>query len=179
MIKVEKREIIIKKGDITKEETQGIVNAANGSLIHGGGVAASIVRAGGEEIQKESYEIIKKQGNIPTGNAVITHGYNLPCKYVIHVVGPRMGEGDESAKLKKAVLSVLNLSEEYKLSSISMPAISSGIFGFPKEKCAKILINTTLEFLKNKAINLNKVVMCNFDELTYNIFLKEEKKYNS
>ena len=88
-----------------------------------------------------------------------------------------MGEGNEDEKLKKAIKSVLNLAESYNLNSISIPAISSGIFGFPKERCAKILLETSVEFLKREDINLKTIVMCNHDQKTTDLFLKEESKY--
>lgn len=178
MIKIDgKKSIIIKKGDITKEETDAIVNPANGALKHGGGAATAIVKAGGMQIQKDSNNLIKKRGFLEVTNCVVTDGYKLPCKFILHVVGPRMGEGNEEEKLKKAVDNVLNVAEAYGLKSISMPAISSGIFGFPKDRCADILLKTTTEFFKNKADSLETVVMCNYDEETYNIFLEKEKEY--
>ncbi|QXE19839.1 macro domain-containing protein [Clostridium sp. 001] len=177
MIKIGNSAIEIKKGDLTKEHSDAIVNPANSRLQHGGGAALAIVSAGGFEIQNDSNKLISIIGSVPVGKAVITYGHKLPAKFVIHTVGPVMGEGNENDKLKKAVTSVLNLAECYNLHSISMPAISSGIFGFPKDKCAEILLETTIKFLKNKDTSLNKVVMCNFDEKTYNIFLEKSKKY--
>lgn len=177
MIKIGNKTIEIKKGDITKEHSDAIVNPANSKLQHGGGAALAIVSAGGREIQNDSNKLISVIGNVPVGKAVITYGYNLPAKFVIHTVGPIMGEGNESQKLKKAVKSVLNLADCYNLSSISMPAISSGIFGFPKDKCAEILLETTVKFLKKEDTTLGKVIMCNFDYETYNIFLEKSKKY--
>jgi O-acetyl-ADP-ribose deacetylase (regulator of RNase III) len=177
MIKIGDKNIIIKKGDITNEETDIIVNPANSALKHGGGAAAAIVKAGGMQIQKDSNNLIKKIGLLDVTSCVVTDGYKLPCKFIIHVVGPKMGEGNEEKKLKKAVENVLNMAETYGLKSISMPAISSGIFGFPKDKCAEILIKTTVEFLKNQPKNLETVVMCNYDIETYNIFLEKEKAY--
>ena len=177
MIKIGNKEILIKKGDITREQSDAIVNPANSSLNHGGGAALAIVRAGGIEIQKDSHELIKRIGNLPVGKAVITYGHNLRAKFVIHTVGPIMGEGNEEIKLKKAMTSVLNLAESYNLNSISIPAISSGVFRFPKEKCAEILLRTSVEFLKKDDINLKTIVMCNHDAKTTDIFLQEAKKY--
>jgi O-acetyl-ADP-ribose deacetylase (regulator of RNase III) len=102
--------------------------------------AAAIVRKGGEVIQEESDKIIESIGLVPVGSAVITTAGKLPCKAVIHTVGPRMGEGNEDHKLRRAVRSCLLLASEKGFRSISMPAISSGIFGFPKDRCAKILV---------------------------------------
>jgi O-acetyl-ADP-ribose deacetylase len=133
------------KGDITEREVDAIVNAANSYLRHGGGgVAAAIVRKGGTIIQQESNKI----GFVPVGFAAITTAGKLPCKAIIHAVGSRMGEGDEDNKLRKAVRSSLILASEKGYVSISMPAISSGIFGFPKDRCVRILINEVKGSLK-------------------------------
>ncbi len=145
------------KGDITKEATDAIVNAANKYLSHGGGVAGAIVRAGGKVIQEESNKIVAEQGPLETGEAVITTAGNLPAKYVIHTVGPIYGEGNEDEKLKKAVLSVLNLATEKGLKSISIPAISCGIYGFPKERGTKIIYETVKEFLEKNKTSLKEV----------------------
>lgn len=177
MIKIKDKRVLIKKGDITQEDSDAIVNPANDTLQHGGGAAAAIVKSGGIEIQIDSDKLIRNIGLLPTGKAVITYGHNLQAKFIIHTVGPKMGEGNEENKLKKSVLNALNLAESYNLKSISIPAISSGIFGFPKDKCAEILLETTVEFFKKKDTSLNKVVMCNFDEKTCNIFLEKSKKY--
>src|SRR3990172_3915451 len=119
------------QGDITEQKTDAIVNAANSHLQHGGGVAGAIVKKGGQIIQKESDKI----GYVPVGKSAITTAGKLPSKYVIHAVGPRWGEGDEDNKLKSAVISSFKLADEKKLKSISIPAISAGIFGFPKDRC--------------------------------------------
>ncbi|MCH3964791.1 MAG: macro domain-containing protein [Clostridium sp.] len=178
MIKIGKKMILIKKGNITKETSDAIVNPANSSMQHGGGAALAISRAGGPQIQADSNILIGEIGPLPVGKAVIAYGHNLPSKFVIHTVGPIMGEGSEERKLKKAVMSVLNLAESYNLKSISIPAISSGIFGFPKGRCAEILLETSAKFFKIDDIDLETIVMCNYDDETYNIFLDKEKKYN-
>jgi O-acetyl-ADP-ribose deacetylase len=135
------------RGDITERNLDVIVNPANSYLKHAGGVAAAIVRKGGPVIQEESDKI----GYIPVGTAVITTAGRLPCKAVIHTVGPRMGEGSEDKKLRKAIKSVLALAQETGFKSISIPAISTGIFGYPKDKCAKILLEESMNyFAKNK-----------------------------
>jgi O-acetyl-ADP-ribose deacetylase (regulator of RNase III) len=173
MLQIGEKTLQIKKGDITNETSDAIVNAANGQLRHGGGVARAIVLKGGPIIDQECRNIIKSQGFIPVGNAVITVAGNLACKYVIHAVGPRMGEGNESEKLKKAVWSALSLAEDNKLSSISIPAISSGIFGFPVDQCADILISTAIEFLTKSKSGLKNIIMCNYEEKTNDIFLNK------
>jgi len=157
------------KGDITSSKVDAIVNAANSYLQHGGGVAGVIVEKGGEIIQKESNKI----GYVPVGEAAITIAGKLPCKYVIHAVGPRMGEGNEDEKLKNAIRNTLKLATEKNFNTISVPAISSGIFGFPKDRCAKILLEETFNFLKNEKTSLKIVEFCIIDDLTFNYFKKE------
>ena len=132
---------------------------------------------GGIEIQIDSDKLIRNIGLLPTGKAVITYGHNLQAKFIIHTVGPKMGEGNEENKLKKSVLNALNLAESYNLKSISIPAISSGIFGFPKERCAEVLLEVSVQFLSRNDVGLKTIVMCNHDEETYNIFLEKEKYY--
>jgi len=161
------------QGDITERDVDAIVNAANSHLKHGGGVAGAIVRKGGQVIQEESDKI----GFTPVGTAVITSAGKLPAKFVIHAVGPRMGEGDEDNKLKNAVLSSLLLASGKRLKSISMPAISSGIFGFPKARCAAILVGEALNYIKkNPKSSLELIEICVFDDLTTGYFKKEFDK---
>lgn len=156
------------EGDITEMETNAIVNAANEYLKHGGGVAGAIVRKGGRIIQEESDKI----GYCPVGQAVITGGGNLKAKYVIHAVGPRMGEGNEDEKLRNVTLSSLKLADENNLTSIAFPAISTGIFGFPMDKAAKIMLKTVINYLKGET-NLKRVIFCLFSKDSLNIFEKE------
>jgi O-acetyl-ADP-ribose deacetylase len=156
-------------GDITERVVDVIVNAANSYLKHGGGVAGAIVRKGGEIIQKESDKI----GFVPVGSSVITTSGRLPCKAVIHTVGPRMGEGDEDTKLRSAVRSSLTLASDMKFKSISMPAISSGIFGFPKDRCARILVQEAKKFLANNTTSLEIIEFCLIDDETTDCFKKE------
>jgi O-acetyl-ADP-ribose deacetylase len=143
------------EGDITERNVDVIINAANSYLKHGGGVAAAIVRKGGVVIQDESDRIVTAGGLVPVGSAVITTAGRLTCKAVIHTVGPRMGEGNEDYKLRKAVRSSLLLASEKGFTSISMPAISSGIFGFPNDRCAKILVEESKTFLESNNNNNN------------------------
>jgi len=157
------------QGDITLREVDAIVNAANSHLKHGGGVAGAIVRAGGEIIQEESDLI----GFTPVSTAVITTAGYLPASFVIHAVGPRMGEGDEDAKLQGAVESVLKLAAANNIRTISMPAISSGIFGFPKDRCANILVTTSRDFLLANEGALEMVEFCVHDDLTARHFMRE------
>ena len=163
------KKLTLVKGDITLEQVDAIVNAANSYLKHGGGVAGAIVRRGGRVIQEESDRI----GYVPVGQAALTTGGNLPAKYVIHAVGPRWGEGDEDNKLKNAVENSLKLAEKHGLTTISMPAISSGIFGFPVDRCAKILLTTIREHLQNKPEgSLKEVRVCLFDNPAVSAFQK-------
>ena len=134
-------------GDLTAEPVEAIVNAANEGLLHGGGVAGAIVRLGGQEIQKESSDWVREHGPVPTGQAAIITAGRLPCRFVIHAVGPVWGSGDEEAKLASALRSSLQLAAEHNLASVSLPAISSGIFGFPKLLCAQVLLDAIGEFL--------------------------------
>lgn len=155
------------QGDITGETVDAIVNAANSYLQHGGGVAGAIVRKGGHIIQEESNKI----GHVPVGQAALTTAGKLPAKYVIHAVGPRWGEGDEDSKLKNAVLNSLKLADERGFRSISMPAISSGIFGFPKDRCAEIILSTVSEFLQQHPDSpVQEVRICLYDTPTVQVF---------
>ena len=170
------KDIRLVQGDITERDTDAIVNAANSHLQHGGGVAGAIVRKGGQIIQDESDKI----GFTPVGHAVLTSAGRLSAKFVIHAVGPRMGEGDEENKLKNAVYNSLLLASQKGLQSISMPAISSGIFGFPKDRCAKILVRESADFLKKQTKSSLKVVeFCIYDDLTLGYFRKEFEKLHA
>lgn len=157
------------KGDITESEVDAIVNAANSHLQHGGGVAGAIVRKGGFIIQEESDRI----GYIPVGESVVTSAGILKAKYVIHTVGPRWGEGDEENKLKKAVQNTLRLATEKVFTSISLPAISAGIFGFPKDLCAGIIVNETMTFLRKQQTSLRQINFYLMDEDMIGFFTKE------
>ena len=158
------------QGDITEMETDAIVNAANERLAHGGGVAGAIVRKGGNIIQDESTRWVQEHGPVHVGNATITTAGNLKAKHVIHAVGPRMGEGDEDNKLKRATLSSLKLADEYGLKSVTFPAISTGIFGYPLDRCAPIMIGSTITYLQGDTA-LERVVFCLWDKEAFNTFL--------
>ncbi len=160
------------QGDITLEEVDAIVNAANGYLSHGGGVAYAIVRRGGSIIQEESNRIIKERGPLATGEAAITTGGNLKAKYVIHTVGPVWGEGNEDEKLKNAILSVLKIATQYKLESISIPAVSCGIFGFPKERGTRIIYETVVDFIKKNETSLKEIHLIGIGREIPNLFKK-------
>ena len=158
------------EGDITEEGTVAIVNAANSYLAHGGGVAFAIVKKGGREIQEESNKIVEEKGPIPVGEAVITKGYHLKAKYVIHVVGPKFGEGKEEEKLRKAIRSVLELAKEHGIKTISIPAISCGIFGFPKEKGTRIIVEETIKFLQENEKQFDEIHFIGVDATIPKLF---------
>ena len=158
------------RGDITEQDTDAIVNAANSQLILGGGVAGAIKAKGGPQIQKECKQI----GETFVGGAVKTTAGNLKARYVIHAVGPRMGEGDEDNKLHNATLNSLKITERDRIRSIAFPAVSAGIFGFPIARCAKIMLGTVIEYLKGKTC-LEKVIFCLFTEADYRVFEKQLK----
>ena len=156
--------------DITTLKVDAIVNAANSRLQHGGGVAGAIVRKGGWIIQEESNKI----GYVPVGEAAITTAGKLKTKYVIHAVGPvwRDGNENEDEKLKNATLNSLKLADRNNLRSIAFPAISAGIFGFPIDRCAKIMLSTTIEYL-NEETRLERVIFCLYGKKNFEIFQKE------
>lgn len=168
--KINKAVLELTQGDITDQTTDAIVNAANAALQLGGGVAGAIRRRGGPKIQEECNRI----GGTHVGGAVITTGGNLAAKYVIHAVGPRHGEEHEDAKLKDATLNSLILADQKKLKSITFPAISTGIFGFPKDRCATIMLSTTIAYLEGPT-KLEKVVYCLYDQKTFEIFKRSLK----
>ena len=153
------------KGDITELATDAIVNAANSQLQMGGGVAGAILRKGGQSIQDECDKI----GFTPVGQVAITIGGNLRAKYVIHAVGPRMGEGDEDNKLLNATLNSLKIAHKKSLQSVAFPAISTGIFGYPLDRCAEIMLKTTKKFLINNNIP-KEVIFCLYDDTAYRAF---------
>jgi len=159
------------EGDITEMQTEAIVNAANARLILGGGVAGAIKRKGGPKIQEECNKI----GGTFVGGAVRTTGGNLKAKFVIHAVGPRMGEGNEDEKLKNATLNSLKLANEENIKSISFPAISTGVFGFPIQRCAEIMLRTAVDYLKGPT-GLEKVVFCLFGKDNYEVFANQLKR---
>ncbi|MFH7860728.1 MAG: macro domain-containing protein [Candidatus Aenigmatarchaeota archaeon] len=164
-VKINKSILELIQGDITDFEGDTIVNAANSKLKLGGGVAGAIRKKGGPKIQEECDKI----GFCPVGEARITSGGNLKVKYVIHAVGPVYGEGNEDEKLRNATLNSLKLAEKYNLRSIAFPAISTGAFGFPKERCARIMLEAIINYLKEKT-NIERVVFFLYDSETYKIF---------
>jgi O-acetyl-ADP-ribose deacetylase (regulator of RNase III) len=160
------------QGDITRQATDAIVNAANSGLMGGGGVDGAIHRAGGPAILEECKQIMARQGRLPTGQAVITTGGKLPAKYVIHTVGPvwRGGGEGEAALLESAYRQSLKLAAEHKLTSISFPSISTGAYGYPLAKAAQIALKATASFLNEQATSLKEAVFVLFDSRTYQAY---------
>ena len=175
-IKIGNTELEVVKGDITLLEVEAIVNPANTFLMHTGGLAAAIVKRGGMIIQQES----KKIGNVPVGSAVVTKGGSLKAEHVIHAVGPRYkdGKSGEPEKLASAVNAALNVGEKKKLKTIEIPAISSGIFGYPIADSSRIIVEATKEFFEAKKkekqeTTIEKVVFCLLDDEAFSLFSEQ------
>jgi O-acetyl-ADP-ribose deacetylase len=166
-----KIEIVL--GNITRQETEAIVNAANKTLLGGGGVDGAIHRAAGREL----YEECKTLNGCETGDAKITKGYNLKAKYVIHTVGPvwNGGKYNEEAKLRNCYENSLSLAVENNIKSISFPAISTGVYGFPADRAVEIAVKTVLSFLEINP-SIEKVVFVCFDTYMYNLYVNEMAK---
>lgn len=169
--------IQIVQGDITAETTEAIVNAANEHLQHGAGVAGAILRVGGQAIQQESEAWVRKNGMVSHSKPAWTSGGHLPAKYVIHAVGPvwtethRMDTArDEEVKLAAAITGSLKVADELKLTSISFPAISTGIFGFPKELVAQVILSAIENYFSQDGSGIKLVRLVLFDEATIKAF---------
>src|SRR5512138_1310844 len=166
----------ILQGDITVEEVDAIVNAANEHLQHGGDVAWAISKKGGPAIQKESDAWIQDHGRVSHARPAWTSGGLLPAKYVIHAVGPVWGDGNEDNKLASAVTGALQVADELKCSSIALPAISTGIYGFPKDRAAHVIFSALEKyFAENSASGVKTVKLVLFDEQTVNVFVKSSQ----
>jgi O-acetyl-ADP-ribose deacetylase (regulator of RNase III) len=132
--------------DLLAEPVDAIVNAANGHLAHGGGVAAAIARAAGPELEADGDRLVRTRGRVPVGSAVVTTAGDLPFQGVIHAVGPRQGEGDEEAKLVSALVSAFSRAAERGWRSVAFPAVSSGIFAVPHDVCARAYVRAVREY---------------------------------
>ena len=165
ILQVNASTIELLEGDITDQDTDAIVNAANEHLVLGAGVAGAIRRKGGAKIQEEC----NLKGGTYVGGAVITTGGNLKAKHVIHAVGPRMGEGNEDTKLRSATINSLKVASDQGLSSISFPALSTGVFGFPIDRCAKIMLEATISYLKERS-KIKNVVFVLWGQPAYSVF---------
>jgi O-acetyl-ADP-ribose deacetylase (regulator of RNase III) len=161
------------QGDITKIDTDAIVNAANSSLLGGGGVDGAIHRAGGPEILEACRKIVAKQGGCPTGEAVITTAGKLPSEFVIHTVGPVWNGGSkgESEKLANCYRYSLKLAQENNCKTIAFPNISTGIYGYPKAAAAEIAVKETVAFLGKNPLPETVTFVC-FDEENYRLYEK-------
>ena len=168
--------IHIVQGDITTEAVDAIVNAANDQLQHGGGVAWAISKKGGPSIQRESNDWIRQHGPVSHARPAWTSGGLLPAKYVIHAVGPVWGDGDEDNKLTRAASGSLRVADELNCSSIALPAISTGIFGFPKDRAARIIFSAIESyFVENSSSSIKTVKLVLFDQPTVDAFLNKGK----
>ena len=157
------------RGDLLAEPVEAIVNAANGHLAHGGGVAGIIARAAGPELQAESDRLVAAHGPFPSGSAVVTTAGRLPFKGVIHAVGPRFGEGDEEAKLFRALANSFEEALKRGWPSVSFPAVSSGIFAVPLDICARAYLKAA------RRSPLRQVRLCLRDQPVIDVVLKEMK----
>jgi len=171
--------IQVRHGDITQEDVDVVVNAANNHLLHGGGVAGAILNAGGYQIQIESDNWVRTHGYVPNGHVAVTGPGKMRCKYIIHAVGP-VSSGNLQKERKELVLCIWNslrMADRLKLKSISLPAISSGIFGFPKDECASVSFDTAIKFCKaHPRSTLKEIRFTNFDLPTVLIFTEEFKR---
>jgi O-acetyl-ADP-ribose deacetylase (regulator of RNase III) len=169
--------ISVIRGDITRVEADAIVNAANSSLLGGGGVDGAIHRAGGPDILEACKKIVARQGGCKTGNAVITTAGKLPAKFVIHTVGPvwNGGNNNERALLAKCYLNSLMLAAENGCKTVAFPAISTGVYRFPKDEAAFIAVQTVDDFIRNTAPGLRVTFVC-FDEENFLLLKREVDK---
>ena len=181
----EEKKISVFKGDITKEFVDVIVNSANGKLEHLGGLAGAIVEAGGKEIQDDCRQYVKSKGVVLEGHVMISTPGRLRCKKIVHVVGPQwnaeakrlVDDGEETKQEGSLKLAVTNsLKEAMKYSSIAIPAISSGVFGFPRDLCAKVILDAVVDFcVKNPMCTLSDIRLINIDSPTVQAFEEEMK----
>jgi O-acetyl-ADP-ribose deacetylase (regulator of RNase III) len=166
---IDGRTLRLAEGDITALDVDAIVNPANTRLQLGGGVAGAIRRKGGPSIQREANAI----GGCPVGGAVITTGGDLPARHVIHAVGPHGGDRDADEKLASATRSALAVAGENGLASVALPAISTGIFGYPMDDCARIMIRTIRDHLAKSGAGPERVILCLYGQEAYGIFAAE------
>jgi O-acetyl-ADP-ribose deacetylase (regulator of RNase III) len=164
---INNRTLKLVEGDIVLLDVEAVVNAANSSLILGGGVAGAIRNMGGPSIQEECNRI----GPIQVGEAVATNAGDLKAKYVIHAAGPVSGEGEEDEKLRNATLNSLEIAEEKKIKDIAFPAISTGIFGFPLQRCSEIMLEAAMEFIEEHNYP-QEIIFCLYGEDAYSVFEK-------
>ena len=168
---INQAKLSITKGDITQQTTDAIVNAANSSLMGGGGVDGAIHRAGGPAILEECKQIVSRQGRLPTGQAVITTAGNMKTRHVIHTVGPiwHGGNQGEAELLGSAYRESLKLAAKYNLTSISFPSISTGAYGYPLDEASRTAIKTVTSFLSETS-SVKEVVFVLFDSRTFDMY---------
>jgi O-acetyl-ADP-ribose deacetylase (regulator of RNase III) len=178
VVTIKQVKLRIIQGDITRQTTDAIVNAANSSLMGGGGVDGAIHRAGGPAILEECKQIVARQGRLPTGKAVMTTGGNLKAKYVIHTVGPiwHGGNSGEPELLASAYHESLKLATANKLNSIAFPSISTGAYGYPVNQASKVAIDTVITFLSQSTTSLREVVFVLFDAHTLDAYTSALKE---
>lgn len=164
--------IEVVKGDITKQNVDAVVNAANSSLLGGGGVDGAIHRAGGPALLEECRQIRAQQGGCPTGEAVLTTGGNLPAKYVIHTVGPvwHGGRDNEPQLLASCYRNSLRIAAEQQLQSIAFPNISTGVYGYLKEAAAEVAVQAVKSYLQEQETSLQRVVFVCFEDENYSLY---------
>jgi O-acetyl-ADP-ribose deacetylase (regulator of RNase III) len=161
------------QGDITEMDVDAIVNAANERLVHGGGVAGVISRKGGPAIQSESDAWVHQHGRVHTGSAAITSGGRLKARQVIHAVGPVYDGTPRSADLlASAVRAALHMADEHGLKSIALPAISTGIFGYPMDEAARVMLEAAIAYLRGET-GLERVVFCLYGQAAFDVFSRE------
>lgn len=173
--------IVLLQGDITVQHIDAIVNAANSSLLGGGGVDGAIHRAGGSAILEECQQIRNRQGGCPTGEAVITTAGRLPAKHVIHTVGPvwNGGSNHEQQLLSQCYSHSLQLADEHQLTSIAFPNISTGIYDFPKKEAAMIALNTVKEYIENNpATSLKQIMFVCYDADNLSLYQQQLQAIN-
>jgi O-acetyl-ADP-ribose deacetylase (regulator of RNase III) len=168
-ITVNQSRVSLLQGNITEQATEAIVNAANSSLMGGGGVDGAIHHAGGPAILEECRQIVARQGRLPAGKAVITSGGRLKAKYVIHTVGPiwHGGNRGEPELLASAYRESLKLAAGRRLRSVSFPSISTGAYGYPVDEAARVALGAVISFLKEQPTSINEVVFVLFDSGTF------------
>ena len=168
-VSINQTKLSVIQGDITRQSTDAIVNAANSSLMGGGGVDGAIHRAGGPAILEACKQVVSRQGRLPTGKAVITTGGNLPARFVIHTVGPvwHGGHRGEPELLASAYRESLQVTTDNNLGSISFPSISTGAYGYPVTEAAKVAIKSVVNFLKENVTSIKEVVFVLFDAATF------------
>jgi len=180
-VTINQARLSIVKGDITQQATDAIVNAANPSLMGGGGVDGAIHWAGGPAILEECKQIVSRQGRLPTGKAVLTSGGNLKAKYVIHTVGPvwHGGSKGEAELLQSAYRESLKLAAENHLTSVSFPSISTGAYGYPVEKASGVALEAVISFLSESITSIKEVVFVLFDSPTFDAYSSALSEINN